>query len=850
MRLWKQLANKFTPAWEAFRTLATQWADLQSRTDSAGQLKLAQNAMTCLRLLVSCYIEWVVLVLSRSVDSGGLLDPRVAADDERAVHLRLVVLRCLRNGRGDDAVAALFLRHLNVLGRRSKLVSSAGGDFLSLDQTLEAPAIDTRCRDLNSQLRHLLWPGAQVVVTYDEVHSLFDTPKIFLGLKHFRSAMSDSAASEGAAAASSAADAGPVERHDCFYGLTALMAELTDKYTWVQSMCGTWLRIAEEVELAALSPLHDRVTTVFHASHINVDQMWDNLTRFLCLDVGAETESVAIADHGAHCSHCVLTSVGRVCTDGSGCMGVCRGCGGGIRARLEKLTGRPIFFFDFAWGPLWQQLTAPWLATSRTPVDAATLRVMVLKALDNGIRESFKMCAKVVRESWPLDPPQVSAGALSAPLCLELYAAARMNGGHVTLSTGPGSAEVLRYGLLALSTPTAVSGCFVDLHREPAMHEAILNRGDYAVRDAYSKSADDPMFALLSCCAGVGEIAGFKLSTGVKGTVLEIAFAWHVMRAVLLSGDTRRVSVADVLAPLAASGWTPQREMQGLYFTATHALSGSRIREHGLGGLEASTDLHYLAGPHGATTIAISIEHAAGGDVVVTAVDADGHPAAVVLVQAQAEKQASLSECLRACSPAWQYTEQPERECVLRGDHVGAEASAAVGGAAAGASKAAAGLPSSWNPKRIAFDTLVSRDERTTTLFARAVRVALSVNNFQPWAGPLCVGLNAEMTATWKSPIALCTSSGLLNAFGARLHERLLRECAGGGPTSSTANLAFLLPQSVAAVRNSTIVYNVASDSEVAKLLATAAAAASAAKAKATRALAHAAMGGSEGSRV
>ena len=89
-----------------------------------------------------------------------------------------------------------------------------------------------------------------------------------------------------------------------------------------------------------------------------------------------------------------------------------------------------------------------------------------------------------------------------------------------------------------------------------------------------------------------------------------------------------------------------------------------------------------------------------------------------------------------------------------------------------------------------------------------------------------------------------------------RMKERLLFQCAGGGPTSSTASLAFLLLHSVAAVRDSAIVLSVKSGSEVAKLLATAAAAAStssAAKAKVTRALnaavllTHVAMGGSGG---
>lgn len=127
----------------------------------------------------------------------------MAAHDSRAVYLRHVALRCLRNGRGDAAVAKLFERHLAVMCKPSTLASDAGDD-LALEKTLSADVIDARCASLNSDLRALLWPGAEVVISYDEVHSLFGTPKIFLGLTKYRSAVSAAtAASAGAVASAS-----------------------------------------------------------------------------------------------------------------------------------------------------------------------------------------------------------------------------------------------------------------------------------------------------------------------------------------------------------------------------------------------------------------------------------------------------------------------------------------------------------------------------------------------------------------------------------------------------------------------------------------------------------------------
>jgi hypothetical protein len=259
--------------------------------------------------------------------------------------------------------------------------------------------------DLDRELRSLLWPGADIVVSYDEVHALFDTPALFFGLTAVNVSTGAEApatpvvAGAGASAGAGAEADATTLRRDCFHGLLAVMADLTDRYAWVQSMCGTWLRIAQEVTQPAPSPLHDRVTTVFHASFIDEAAMWESLNSFLWLDEAAEDAAEAAAAAGLpHCCHCVPQSAafGSSCDDAA-CTGACRGCGG-IRSRLRQLAGRPVFFFDFVLGPLWTRLTETWLHLAPRAVDAAALRGLVLRSLDAGIRTSRNLFNNAVDE--------------------------------------------------------------------------------------------------------------------------------------------------------------------------------------------------------------------------------------------------------------------------------------------------------------------------------------------------------------------------------------------------------------------------------------------------------------------
>jgi hypothetical protein len=145
-------------------------------------------------------------------------------------------------------------------------------------------------------------------------------------------------------------------------------------------------------------------------------------------------------------------------------------------------------------------------------------------------------------------------------------------------------------------------------------------------------------------------------------------------------------------------------------------------------------------------------------------------------VQANAEEGASLSACLRACTPAWQYTTTSEREDV--------EAGRAV----------------EWGAVRTAFTTLAAR---VPGLFSLAIRMSMSVHGYHLDVTRTCNALNEREDGTWRSPIVLCTSSAA--AFGERLHDKLRATRGHGAMTMSTARATFLLAQSVAGVSSSNV---------------------------------------------
>jgi hypothetical protein len=191
------------------------------------------------------------------------------------------------------------------------------------------------------------------------------------------------------------------------------------------------------------------------------------------------------------------------------------------------------------------------------------------------------------------------------------------------------------------------------------------------------------------------------------------------------------------------------------------------------------TKFHALLDPEYEGAVCYGMDYEAGTDVSFTArATAGGNLAGkqiLVCAHAKAERESSVVECLRGATLAWQFTLDRQRSAVVAGNTL------------------PPGYP--WSARRAAFSELAALH---APVFDRAVRVALTVNEYQPAATSLCNTLNRVIS----SPVILCTSTKA--AFGERLHNRL-RSLYAGALTSSTLNAAYWMPQSVAAVNESSI---------------------------------------------
>ena len=85
------------------------------------------------------------------------------------------------------------------------------------------------------------------------------------------------------------------------------------------------------------------------------------------------------------------------------------------------------------------------------------------------------------------------------------------------------------------------------------------------------------MCQLLGRCIGVTLVDSFALTTSVKGTVLELAFVWHVLRTVVLNNGA--ASLKEVLAPLLADkfGGDAPSAVEDLVVVASVGLSQFRV---------------------------------------------------------------------------------------------------------------------------------------------------------------------------------------------------------------------------------------------------------------------------------
>lgn len=730
VRVWKQ-KQAFAPAWAAYEELCRHWASVVPLLLADDRRRVAQAALAAMRLLVACHVSFVERVI-KETDVAGQSAP-ANSRDPHAGKICEAAVRSLRNGRGDDAVADLFrqqlasLLHLEELGVATAAAPggtstpAAGGSFARVAM-LDRAAVDQFCADADGALRRLLWPKADVVVWYDEAHTLFGTPKLFIPYSAFEKGIAVTAS----------------ELNDGFYGLTALCSDLTDKYRWLQVLCGTWLEISTRINLPEISPLRGRVTTVFHASRISVDDMLGTLrSHFRMRDI---TEAA-------------------------------------LRPRLEQLCGRPIFFFGDFMTSIWAALR---YGEHTADVDADGLQTVLLAAADEAILEGRKRMGDIVSSLWWKQPAVLRNGRSSRNLCMELYAAARMNNGLVELGADAGS-EALQRGLLALplaateqALNTQLAGVHCQLGDEPLTLRAILSAGDIAVLDARNHADADPIYQLLSETMAQGNVAGFGLTTSVKGGVLELAFAWHVVRTVILHSNApgcAEPTLAAVLQPLAAPNFKLPARADEEYLVAREAVPcppASRRR--------TPTDLHLLT-TQGRQAVLFGIDKFAGIDVATLTHGKRGVVSALT-VQAKTEQRPSFDECLRAASPAWQFTTAEQRVNALSGR-------------AFEGSKA-----------RVAFEKLAAT-RLSGSVFTRAFRVIFSVTGYAADIVDACNLLNELPDGCKSSPIILCQPSAV--ALGHRLDAQLRSHCSGGAPMSGTRQLAFLLPQTVKAVSTGAI---------------------------------------------
>lgn len=135
--------------------------------------------------------------------------------------LRLAAVRCSQMDAVSEMVAGVFAQQLAAATVAASAASGAS-DPLSA-QLLDGSMVAAFCATANDNIRALLWPDGEVVVCWDDAHSLIGNFEVFAGARR------------SAAAASEAAD--------CFDGLTSACMDMLDAYGWlpvISGLCCSW----------------------------------------------------------------------------------------------------------------------------------------------------------------------------------------------------------------------------------------------------------------------------------------------------------------------------------------------------------------------------------------------------------------------------------------------------------------------------------------------------------------------------------------------------------------------------------------------------------------------------------
>jgi hypothetical protein len=698
----------FTRPWSEYMELAKKLEVARAGATPAQKRSMSETALAAMRLLVSSYAEWATLVLSAFLSARSKLDATAAdmSNPEARAAAQEVALRCLRNVRGERAVASLFKRRLEKMAENMEKEPSTTQEAVV---KLSDAVVKEHTSKIAARLSALLWEGATVVVWYDEAQALLSgggvsrsnrTPQVFLRLSDYLEHNDDD---------------DDVEPKDVFYGLTALMRSLLDPpLSWRQVICGPWLELSEQVELPRFSCVHDRVSSLHHASFIGEEEMIRSLSRYFVIDAPLSESTMEL---------------------------------------LRQLSGRPVWFFDTFWQQLWNHVggtSAVW-GTSSTAVTTESTGVLLpaapaTSAAVPSLSDHIEMAARaaielnrqsanrIVKRSWE-DATERGDGDRHSmfSLCRELYAALKMNGGVVDITQPSATNDAIRFGLLALEPAKKGGAVSALLSKEPCIAAALEAIGDDLVVRSRNKPDDDPIYQVLSASKTMGQIASFHLTTSVKGPVLELFVVWSALRAGIIAGG-RPVSLFSILAPYFSSGCISMpmgKLLDGWCMTATRARNLNELKKEDHTavcsnwpfGLNAATDDVILHG----------IDGDAGADVVFAVTDSKSGARRLVLVQAKAQEKASLAECLRSATPAWQYTRTQHRRQLLTDE------------------KAEEGLTT----KRKEFQALIG-DTGSKLVFDEAIRVAFCVNDFSRDSVAMCRFLN-ERPPCAGSPLVLCS---------------------------------------------------------------------------------------------